>query len=144
MAFNNAINANETGLLTASSSGVITGGTTTQYNVLTGGASNAINNIAPSSTSGTPLISQGSSSQPVFGTAVVVGGGTGITSGTAYGVVVGGTSSTGALQVITPGTAVNVLQYNGSSLLSYLGYGSEAEQITLSWFNPRQQAPLLA
>jgi len=117
MAFNNAINATATGLLTASSSGVITGNTTTQYNVLTGGASNAINNIAPNSTSGVPLISQGASSQPVFGTAVVAGGGTGITSGTAYGVVVGGTTTTGALQVITPGSAGTVLQYNGASSL---------------------------
>ena len=117
MAFNNDINATATGLLTASSTGVITGNTTTQYNVLTGGASNAINNIAPSSTSGTPLISQGASSQPVFGTCVVAGGGTGITSGTAYGVVVGGTTTTGNLQVITPGTSGQVLQYNGASSL---------------------------
>jgi hypothetical protein len=47
----------------------------------------------------------------------VAGGGSGITSGTAYGVVVGGTTTTGALQVITPGTSGKVLQYNGASSL---------------------------
>ena len=117
MAFNNAINATQTGLLTANSSGALTGGTTTQYYVLTGGASNAINNIAPSSTSGTPLISQGASSQPIFGTCVVAGGGSGLTSATAYGLIVGGTTTTGNLQVITPGTSGTVLQYNGASSL---------------------------
>lgn len=44
--------------------------TITQYNVQTGGASNLLNNVAPSATSGVPVISQGAAAQPVFGTAV--------------------------------------------------------------------------
>jgi hypothetical protein len=90
----------------------------TQYNVLTGGASNILNNVAPSSTSGVPLISQGSSSQPLFGTAVVAGGGTGLTSATAYAVLCGGTSSTSALQSIAGvGTSGQVLTSNGAGAL---------------------------
>jgi|SRR5580658_4093489 hypothetical protein len=54
--------------------------TITQYNIQTGGANNLLNNVAPSATSGVAVISQGSSSQPVFGTVVVAGGGTGATT----------------------------------------------------------------
>lgn len=50
----------------------------TQYNVVTGGANSTINSVAPSATSGVPLISQGSSAQPTFGTATASGGGTGV------------------------------------------------------------------
>ena len=48
--------------------------TITQYNLQTGGANNLLNNIAPSATIGVPVISQGSSSQPVYGTMTVAGG----------------------------------------------------------------------
>lgn len=90
----------------------------TQYNIQTGGASGTLNNVAPSATSGVPVISQGASSQPVFGTAVVAGGGTGITSTTAYAVLTGGTTSTGALQsVASVGTTGQVLTSNGAGAL---------------------------
>ena len=90
----------------------------TQYNVQTGGASGTLNNVAPSSTSGVPVISQGASSQPVFGTAVVAGGGTGDTSFTAYAVICGGTTTTGALQSIASvGSSGNVLTSNGAGAL---------------------------
>lgn len=76
----------------------------TQYNVQTGGAANALNNVAPSATSGVPLISQGAASQPIFGTAVVAGGGTGAVSFTAHGVLLGeGTSPIGVTAVGTTG-----------------------------------------
>lgn len=117
MSFNNAINATATGLLKASSTGVVTGVTTTNHNILIGSTSNSITNLAPSATSGTPLISQGSSADPAFGTAVVAGGGTGAVTYTAYGVITGGTTSTGALQSVTPGTNPQVLQSNGASSL---------------------------
>jgi hypothetical protein len=90
----------------------------TQYNVQTGGVSNALNNVAPSATSGVPLISQGSASQPIFGTAVVAGGGTGDTSFTAYSVITGGTTSTGALQNVSGvGTSGQVLTSQGAGAL---------------------------
>jgi hypothetical protein len=73
----------------------------TQYNVQTGGASNALNNVAPSATSGVPLISQGAASQPTFGTAVVAGGGTGNISFNTTGVVISGATSTTALTAVT-------------------------------------------
>lgn len=90
----------------------------TQYNVQTGGASGALNDVAPSATSGVPLISQGSSSQPVFGTAVVGGGGTGNTTFTAYSIIAAGTTATGAFQNVSGvGTADQVLTSNGASAL---------------------------
>lgn len=70
----------------------------TQYNVLVGAGSTTITKVAPSATSGVPLISQGSSSDPTFGTAVVAGGGTGAT--TLTGVVIGnGTSAMTATSI---------------------------------------------
>jgi len=76
----------------------------TQYNVQTGGAANALNNVAPTATSGIPLISQGAASQPIFGTAVVAGGGTGVVTLTNHGVLLGqGTSAIVATAVGTTG-----------------------------------------
>jgi hypothetical protein len=63
----------------------------TAYNVLLGGSS--VGFAAPSATSGVPLISNGASANPGFGTAVVAGGGTGQTTLTAHGVVLGEGSS---------------------------------------------------
>lgn len=55
---------------------------------------------------------------PVFGTAVVAGGGTGVTSTTAYAVLTGGTTSTGAIQSIAGvGSAGQVLTSNGAGAL---------------------------
>ena len=72
-----------------------------QHNVLVGGASNAITSVAPSATSGVPLISQGAAADPAFGTAVVAGGGTGSTSFNINGPVISSTTTTGALTAIT-------------------------------------------
>lgn len=87
--------------------------TITQYNIQTGGANNLLNNVAPSSTSGIPVISQGSSSQPIFGTAVVAGGGTGQTTLTNHGVLVG--AATTAITQLAAGSAGQVLQSGGAS-----------------------------
>jgi hypothetical protein len=55
-------------------------------------------------TAGIPLISQGASADPSFGTALVVGGGTGATTFTTHGVLVGtGTSPIVALAAATNG-----------------------------------------
>lgn len=89
----------------------------TAHNVLLGEGTATVGLVAPSSTSGVPLISQGASSDPAFGTAVVAGGGTGDTSFTAYMPICGGTTSTGALQSVTTGTAGYVLTYVSSAAL---------------------------
>lgn len=91
----------------------------TQHDVQVGGASNSLTQVSPSATSGVPLISNGSSSDPSFGTAVVAGGGTGKTSFVAYAPIVGGTTTTGALQQATTGfsTSGYVLTSTGSTSL---------------------------
>src|SRR5579863_109959 len=66
-----------TGVLIGNGTSAVTGNAITQHDLLIGGASNAITSVAPSATSGVPVISQGASSNPTFGTAVVAGGGTG-------------------------------------------------------------------
>lgn len=90
-----------------------TGQTTlTAHNVLLGEGASNVGFAAPSSTSGVPLVSQGSSSDPAFGAAVVAGGGTGLTSLTAHAVMLGeGTSSVG---FATIGTAGRLLIDQGS------------------------------
>lgn len=104
----------------------------TQYNLQTGGASGTLNNVAPSATSGVPFISQGSSSQPVAGTAVVSGGGTGITSATAYAVLCGGTTSTGALQSVAAlGSSGHILTSNGAGALPTFQASSVSNSYTL-------------
>jgi hypothetical protein len=90
-----------TGLLTGNGTSAFTGTSITQYNILSGGATNLPNSIAPSATSGVPLISQGSASQPIFGTALVAGGGTGATSFNTNGVVISNTSGTGVLAALS-------------------------------------------
>jgi hypothetical protein len=73
----------------------------TNHNVLVGAGTATITNVAPSATSGVPLISQGAASDPAFGTAVVAGGGTGSTSFNTTGVVISGATSTTALSALT-------------------------------------------
>ncbi len=93
--------------------------TITQYNVQTGGASNLLNNVVPTSTVGVPFISQGAASQPVFGTALVAGGGTGAIALT--GVLTGnGTSAVTANAVTNHG----VLLGDASNAVSSLGVAS--------------------
>jgi hypothetical protein len=92
--------------------------TITQYNVQTGGASNLLNNVAPTATVGVPLISQNASTQPIFGTALVAGGGTGNTTFTAYSIITAGTTATGAFQnVVGLGSSGNVLTSAGAGAL---------------------------
>lgn len=90
----------------------------TNHNVLVGAGTATITNVAPSATSGVPLISNGATADPSFGTAVVAGGGTGATSFTAYCVICAGTTSTGAFQNVSGvGNSGQVLTSNGSSAL---------------------------
>ena len=71
------------------------------------------------SVSGTPITSSGTLAVTLSGTALpVANGGTGDTSLTAYAVLAGGTTSTGALQQISGvGTTGQVLTSNGASTL---------------------------
>lgn len=101
MVTNNAINLASAGIAVYDGAGNFTADTTTQYNLLIGAASNGIANVAPSATSGVPVISQGNAANPTFGTAVVAGGGTGATSMNINGVVISNTSTTGALSALT-------------------------------------------
>jgi hypothetical protein len=114
----NSLNIKSAGIPVFDGTATFTETTTTQYNVLVGAASNAIANVAPSATSGVPLISGGSSANPSFGTAVVAGGGTGNTTFTAYSVICAGTTATGAFQNVSGvGTAGQVLTSAGASAL---------------------------
>lgn len=73
----------------------------TRYNTQVGGASGTLVNVAPSATSGIPLVSNGASANPSFTTAVVAGGGTAATSFNTTGVVISGATGTTALAAVT-------------------------------------------
>lgn len=114
-----------TGVLTGNGTSAVTANAVTQYGTVIAGASNAVTSVAPSATSGVPLISQGAAANPAYGTAVVAGGGTGVASTTAYAVLCGGTTSTAALQSIAGvGTTGQVLTSNGAGALPTFQTGS--------------------
>lgn len=94
----------------------------TQYNVQTGGANGTLNNVAPSATSGVPVISQGSSSQPIFGTAVVAGGGTG--AATLTGLIYGnGTSAFTSVTYVPSTSWTPALAFGGGT--TGITYGTQ-------------------
>lgn len=102
MGTNNSINLNGSGITGYDGSGTFTASSATQYNVQIGGATtHQLANVAPSGTSGVPLISQGAASNPIFGTAVVAGGGTGSVTFNINGAVYSNTTTTGVLQAAT-------------------------------------------
>jgi hypothetical protein len=114
----NPINANSVGLVRYNGAGNFDAVTTSNHNVLVGAASNGVSNVSPSSTSGIPLVSSGSSADPSFSTAVVAGGGSGLTSLTPYAVLAGGTTSTSSMQQVSGvGSSGQVLTSNGASAL---------------------------
>lgn len=134
MATTNSINLNSNGIVGYNNStGVFSATAMTQYDVLTGGSSaQAINQVAPSATTGVALISQGATSQPAFGTVVVAGGGTGLTSLTAYTILAGGTTTTGNVQQLGAGTSGQVLTSTGAGSLA-----------TFQTFTPTSQSPYI-
>lgn len=92
--------------------------THTQYNVVVGSTNNEVTSLAPSATTGIPLISQGASANPAYGTGVVAGGMTGNTTFTAYSVICAGTTATGVLQNVSGvGTSGQVLTSGGAATL---------------------------
>lgn len=86
---------------TASVAGGGTGQVTlAAFGVLIGNGTSGIASVAPSATAGIGLVSQGASANPVYGTTVVAGGGTGQVTLAAHGLLVG--EGTTALAVIGP------------------------------------------
>lgn len=122
-----------TGVLVGSGTSNITGNAVTQHDVLVGGASNAITSVAPSSTSGIPLVSNGASADPSFTTAVVAGGGTGVTSfANTSALLASGTTTTGTLQNIASVATGQVLTSAGTSTLPAWSASPSVTSITLS------------
>jgi len=76
----------------------------TAHKLVVGNGSSAATLITPSATSGVPLISQGASSDPTYGTAVVAGGGTGAT--TLTGVLTGNGTSAVTANAVTQHSVV--------------------------------------
>jgi len=64
-----------------------------------------------------PLTSNAAGTLPSYGTLVVAGGGTGLATTTAYGVICGGTTSTGNFQNAGAGSSGQVLTSNGGAAL---------------------------
>lgn len=61
-----------TGVLIGNGTSAVTGNSITQHDVLVGGASNSITSVAPSATTGSPLISAGASANPGFSTTFTI------------------------------------------------------------------------
>lgn len=99
--------------------------TLTAHDLLIGNGTTAVTLLAPSATTGIPLISQGAASDPAFGTAVVAGGGTGNTTFTAFSLIAAGTTATGAFQnVVGTGTTGQILVATTGALPVWTAAGS--------------------
>lgn len=79
----------------------------TNHNVLVGAGTSTITKVAPSATAGVALVSTGAAADPAFGTVVVAGGGTGLTTLTAHSLYVG--NGTSAPNAVANGTTGQVL-----------------------------------
>lgn len=88
----------------------------TAHNLLIG-AGTTTTLLAPSATAGVALVSAGASADPVYSTVVVGGGGTGITTTTAWGLICGGTTATGNFQNAGTGATGTLLQGAGAAAL---------------------------
>lgn len=109
----NSLNITTAGIVKFDGTATFSAITVTQHDVLVGAASNGITSVAPSATSGVPLVSGGASADPSFTTAVVAGGGTGQVTLTNHGVLVG--AATSAITQLAAGSAGQVLQSGGAS-----------------------------
>ncbi|WP_157654002.1 hypothetical protein [Burkholderia ubonensis] len=102
---------------TSSPVGVTSGGTgrnaLTANAVVIGEGSSPVNFAAPGATTGVPLVSNGASSDPSFATASVAGGGTGRTTLTAHGVLIG--EGAAAINQTSAGTSGQPLLSGGAS-----------------------------
>ena len=150
MVTNNAVNISAAGLVRYDGAGTFTGVSVTQHDVLIGASSNGITSLAPSATAGVPVVSNGAGADPVFGTAVVAGGGTGAVSFNANGVVISNTTTTGALAslalssgqiviggtttpaaaTLTAGTGISIVNGNNSITINASGGGVSWNDVT--------------
>jgi hypothetical protein len=73
----------------------------TNHNVQIGAGTATLTQVAPSATSGVPLVSNGSSADPSFSTALIAGGGTASTSFNINGTVISGATTTSPLTSLT-------------------------------------------
>jgi hypothetical protein len=78
--YGNSIGISTPGVIALNASGLFVTPTLTQYGVVVAEASNGVAVANPSATVGVPLISQGAAAAPIFGTALIAGGGTSVTS----------------------------------------------------------------
>ena len=94
-------------------------------------ATGAIISVSPSATIGIPFVSAGASANPTFGTSVVAGGGTGVTSLVVYAPVCGGTTTTGAVQSADTGISTSgfVLTSTGAASLPTWQAAADASSI---------------
>jgi hypothetical protein len=115
---NNAINLTSQGLVGYNGTGTFSSTLVTTNCVLVGSGPESFSNVAAPANAGTPLVSNGPSVPPVFGTCEPRGGGTGLTTLVSYELMAGGTSSSNPMQQIGTGTIGQVLISNGSSALA--------------------------
>jgi hypothetical protein len=113
-------NANLTGMVTSVGNAASLGSFTSAQlaTALTDETGSGANVFATSPTLVTPLLGTPTSGVLTNCTGLpVAGGGTGVATTTAYGVLAGGTTATGAFQNIGTGTAAQVLTSNGAGAL---------------------------
>ena len=150
----NSINEATTGIVGFTGT-AFTATAVTQHDVLLGGAtSSTLTNVAPSATSGIPLVSTGAASDPSFTTAVVAGGGTGQVTLTNHGVLVG--AGTSAITQLTVGTNGQVLIGSTTADPAFATLSSSAGSISyttgahtlnldvLNWVTATTFSPVLA
>lgn len=90
----------------------------TSHDLMIGNGTSTVTVLAPSATVGIPLVSQGSAADPAYSTAVVAGGGTGVTSLTSYALLSGGTTATNPVQSLASvGNLQDLLSSRGSGAL---------------------------
>ena len=120
----NSLNLNAaSGVVTWDGTATLTTSSVNQYSMIVGSTSEGVANIAPSATAGIPLVSNGSSANPAFSTALVAGGGTGATSFTTNSVIISGATTTAALSGVGPLT-------DGQLLIGATGGAPAAATIT--------------
>lgn len=108
------------------------------YSVVLGTGVPGFGSTSPNATIGQPLVSTGANSNPVFGTASVSGGGTGLNDCDPYSVYCGGTTGEGPMQQVAGlGSAGQVLTSQGNGSLptwSSAGAGGAGGPIAVQVF----------